>query len=757
MKYSITIFILFILITIIKCQLPPPPRCLFSDIYARSSYPTLKPNSGYVDWWIYEHFNKPRNNIGGSSFYTDSNLKNQNVKIFEMRDYDMREANQVSPITLTFDQASRPEFSSIAYNNGFYDEYKIGSAHEKGFFIWNEQGGIHVIHSIPKTPQQMNNFFLNSEDNFLQHSICITLKPNELDIIPKYLIYTNPTIAAINSVIISHKILSSLKYDRYVVGIRNIDRSKDLAQTSDSVISNTKQFTNMDTIINKNFIENSILPRDIKIFQWAKLARHIAGNLEFSSSTNRNHPSLHYYRAKGHSFGDYFVQTPIPAKGLMVAGNHAYNLGRMDNIELLWQYIGKYYNGFSNWMSQTMTSNNGFADNVVAGTTFSLTLRLNYPFLKESHQRSASKDHSKLLYGVSDDGSQKIFCLGGLNWQRVQESRGGGAFCMKGIGYLVDYMKRHVSWTRRGVAPVDVKFGVPHSTMGTIISFEWIKDQLTAQGLGFSMGFEISVPTTQHPLSTRVIEPSTSNYKTMKAPLLINYDAVQRIYKTEGISIDVFPSVQERVIICRQQSQCTFESSIKYNIVSNLKLISTPSQANEGAEPTMAISTNPVPLITISPELKSYYFSSLVTEKIIHINNNNTWIYLDQTGQTVNEFTFEFSPTHISTQCNIVQIRNDAISVKFHQSCIDQLVYCLFGHFNMNSLNNRPVFININQGSFYNDVTYVLNELFTSIPADITRCVAQPPPPGSNDPNAMSDNDSNMVSQSTMNDNENFS
>ncbi|KAM9955177.1 hypothetical protein ACTFIR_002878 [Dictyostelium discoideum] len=207
MKYFITIFLLFILFSIIKSQ---PPRCLYNDIYAKSSNPSLKPAENYVDWWIYEHFNQPGDKGSGSSFYTDSNLKNKNEKILELGSYNMRAKGQVSPITQTFEQAKGNKFSSIIYNNAFDDGE--GSAHEKGFFIWNEGGGIHVIHSVPYTPQKMDDFFLHtSKDTHLQHSICITLKSDELDIIPKYLIYTNPAIKAINSQVITGKMLSSLQ------------------------------------------------------------------------------------------------------------------------------------------------------------------------------------------------------------------------------------------------------------------------------------------------------------------------------------------------------------------------------------------------------------------------------------------------------------------------------------------------------------------------------------------------------------------
>ncbi|KAM9957190.1 hypothetical protein ACTFIW_008930 [Dictyostelium discoideum] len=693
MKYLITIFLLFILFSIIKCQIVPP-RCLYSDIYAKPYHQNLQPALNYVDWWIYEHFNNA--GYGGSSFYTDSNLKVLNEKILELSDYNMRDLGKVSPITQTFNQVNDPLFSSISYNNAFDDEYVKGSAHEKGFFIWNDQGGIHVIHN-----------------NYLQHSICITLTQAELDIIPKYLIYTNPAIATINSLNIESIILSSLSENR-LTGVNNVNTTVTLTTVTDKEIGDTKQFTEIDKIIQDNFIVGPTLPRVIKILQWAKLANHVAGNIEFSSDPNFQ--SYHYYRAKEHSFGEYFVQTPLPQKRVMISQSSPNNLARMNNIEILWQHIGKYY---------------GFANNVVTGTTFSLTFKLNYPFLNHPHKRSASKDHSKLMYGTSNNGQQKIFCVGGLNWQRVQESRGGAAFCMNGIGYLVDYMKRHVSWTRKGIALDQVKSGVPHSTIGTEIKFSWIKDQFEDNNLINPMGFEILIPTTQNPLPKRVIEPADSNYITINAPLLVEP------LQAPHISIDVFPSVKDKVHICLQSPQCSYELSAKFNIISNINLIVTPYQLNSNTEPVMTITLNGDHNISVSQVLKNNYFSSWATEKIIQKNGNNFRVYLQKTQQTLDDFKFQFPLSSINTPCTITQRGVNDISLMFHETCVDQLIYCLFRHFQMNLINNNiQVFMADDRASFYNGVNQILDEFFPNIQG-ISRCVEQPPSPGT----AMTDGD----------------
>ncbi|KAM9970933.1 hypothetical protein ACTFIR_002797 [Dictyostelium discoideum] len=410
----------------------------------------------------------------------------------------------------------------------------------------------------------------------------------------------------------------------------------------------------------------------------------------------------------------------------------------MNNIEILWQHIGKYYSNISKWMSQTMTSNKGFANNVVTGTTFSLTFKLDYPFINHPQKRSASKDHSKFMYGTSNNGQQKIFCVGGLNWQRVQESRGGAAFCMNGIGYLVDYMKRHVSWTRKGIARDQAKFGVPQSTIGTEINFSWIKEQFEDNNLNSPMGFEILIPTTQNPLPKRVIEPADSNYITINAPLLVEPLQAPLVgYKTENISIDVFPSVKDKVHICLQSPECSYELSAKFNIISNINHIVTPYQLNSKTEPVMTITLNGNPNISVSQVLKNNYFSSWATEKIIQKNGNNFGVYLQKTQQTLDDFKFQFPLSSIYTPCAITQRGVNDISIMFHETCVDQLIYCLFRHFNMNLINNNiQVFMAYDQASFYNGVNQILNEFFPNIQG-ISRCVEQPPSPGT----AMTDGD----------------
>ncbi|KAM9994756.1 hypothetical protein ACTFIY_000942 [Dictyostelium cf. discoideum] len=733
MKYLITIFLLFIIFSIIKCQ--TPPRCLYSDIYAKSSHTNLKPTENYVDWWIYEHFYKAtkEGKKSGSSFYTDSNLKDQNEKILELSEYDMRAHGNKSPINKTFEQATDVRYSSIFYNNGFKDDYFKGNAHEKGFFIWNDQGGIHVIHSIPDTPQKMDNFFLHSsEDKYLQHSICISLTPTELDIIPKFLIYTNPTIVAINSKILPYEILSSVPNAvESLKGVRNIDLTEKFATVTDADIEDKKQFTDIDTIIMNEFIVNSILPRNIKIFQWAKLADHVAGNVKFSS--NPNFQSYHYYKAKQHSFGEYFVQTPIPKKKRIISEPMDPVYADMNNIEHIWQHIGVYYSNIKKWMSQTMTKNTGFAKTEVtsSGTSFSITYRLNYPFLFATPQRSASSDHSKLMYGTSNDGKQKIFCLGGLNWQYVQESRGGGAFCMDGVGYLVDYMERHVSWTRKGISKSDAIIGIPHSTIGTEIDFSWIMNQMTTLNLDTPMGFEILTPKTQNPYPKRIIETELSDYITKTAPLLVETDALLG-YKTEAISIDVFPSIKDRVHICPNLEICTYESSVKSNIISNINLIV------KSESPRMTITSNANHVITIPQELRDHYFSVRATEIIAQsngINIDTNKIDRFNLLKTQNALIFDFSK-NLNTQCKVEGVGEKGIhKVEFHETCIDQLIYCLFNYYEWKSiLNNNidPVFDgSIDQASFHNDVTKILNVFFPNI-QDISRCVVKPPPPGLN-------------------------
>ncbi|KAK5579861.1 hypothetical protein RB653_009549 [Dictyostelium firmibasis] len=734
MKKFITFIILFKLVTIITCL--DPPRCGYGSIY--SSHTDIEPMGEYVDWWIYEHFNK------GGAFYTDSNLKTKEKKVLELPDFNMRDKTTSSPITNTYDQIKNSDFSSIAYNDNYGkslggSQDSGGSAHAKGFFIWNEAGGIHVIHSIPETPQKSDHFFLDtSTDLYMQHSICITLKKEELDVIPKYLIYTNPMISLMNTKIFGPKSLSKINSDS-LSKFNAININKNTVPINN--ISTIKTFTEMDTIIEDNFITNSILPKEIKILQWAQLALHIKGNLEFTS--DNSFKSMHYYKSNINTFGEYFVQTAIESINSRIISTRNVNFAPMNNIEIIWQYIGKQYSDFSKWISQTMTSDNGFPkiDNI-----YSITYRLNYPFLNTKPKRSASKDHSKLMYGISDDGSQKILCLGDLNWQFVQDSRGGGAFCMKDVGYLVDYMKRHVSWMRKGIKDSELKIGIPHSTVGTIIDFSWISEQLSKEKLSEPMGFEILVsPNSLHPLSERLIEREESNFITDKAPLLISSDQNNN-YWVEEISIDIFHSIADKVFVCKQL-ECTYESTIKSNIVSKLKL-----EVESSKDLNLQFKT-PSLIISVDSLTKSYYFSSRLADKIFsYAKVPNGKIYLIETEKTLNDFQFDFSVIPYKTNCGFIK-KDDTFSFEFHPKCIDQLTFCLYQYFKV--VINPEIGTTLldgyyDQTTFYNGITDVLKKIIPTVPDNIDRCVA-PKPPGSSDPSTTTDTN-NIMRTSSMND-----
>ncbi|KAK5579860.1 hypothetical protein RB653_009548 [Dictyostelium firmibasis] len=730
MKKLITFIILFKLVTIITCL--DPPRCGYGSIY--SSHTDLEPMGEYVDWWIYVHFD------GGGAFYTDSNLKTKEKKVLELPDFNMRDKTTSSPITNTYGQIKNNDFSSIAYNDNYGtslggSQDSGGNAHAKGFFIWNEAGGIHVIHSIPQTPQKSDHFFLDSsQDLYMQHSICITLKKEELDVIPKYLIYTNPMISLMNTKIFDPQSLSKINSNS-LSNFNAININKNTVPINN--IDTIKTFTEMDKIIKDNFITNSILPKEIKILQWAQLALHIKGNLEFTSDNSFD--SMHYYKSNINTFGEYFVQTAIASINSKIISERNVNFAPMNNIEIIWQYIGKQYSGFSKWISQTMTSDKGFPkiDNI-----YSITYKLNYPFLKEKTERSASKDHSKLMYGISDDGSQKILCLGDLNWQFVQDSRGGGAFCMEDVGYLVDYMKRHVSWMRKGINnKEEVKTGVPHSTVGTIIDFSWISEQLSKEKLSDPMGFEILVsPNSLHPLSERLIEREESNFKTSKAPLLISSDQNNN-YWVEEISIDIFHSIADKVFVCKQL-ECTYESTIKSNIVSKLKLEVESSQ-----DLNLQFKT-PSLIISVDSLTKSYYFSSRLADKIFsYAKKIPIKIYLVETELTFDDFQSDFYKNPHKTNC-LFEKKDDIFSFRFHPKCIDQLTFCLYHNFQP-EIGKKLLDGYNDQAIFYNHITEVLKIIIPTVPDNIDRCIA--PPPGPSNPSTTTDT-GNTMQKNSMND-----
>ncbi|KAN0038068.1 hypothetical protein ACTA71_000240 [Dictyostelium dimigraforme] len=707
----IFLYFLFYLISKIECL--DPPRCYYGEIY--SSYDSLKPQTrDYVDWWIYEHFN------GGGAIYTDSNLKTKIEKILELDNFNMREVNTISPITKTFKQVSMNQYSSIAYNEGYKKKSveSKGYAHEKGFFIWNEEGGIHVIHSVPKTPTKNDYFFLDtSEDTHMQHSICITLKPSELDIIPKFLIYTNPVISLINSKMLTKP--ACLSKIRSLVDLLNGIDSLDVNPNLIPAIDKVNTFIGMDRIIESNFYANSILSKEIKILQWSQLAFRVVGR-EFTS--NDYYTNMHYYKVKSNWLGDYFVQTSDENLYSYVPAIKKGYLSQMGNVEILWQYIGKYYNSngkaFSKWISQTMTkvTPQGFPQ---IGNTFSLTFRLNYPFLKDKNEKSASFDHSKLMYGISDDKTLKMMCLGGLNYQMVQDRRGGGAFCSNELGYLVDYLKRHVSWTRKGITGDDAKLGVPQSTVGTLVDLSWIRNTFTLNEISEIMAFEISVPNSPHPLLKRMVEPSTSYYRSNNTQLLINQESTNPdTYKTEEISIDVFPSIENKVHLCKE-SGCNFQSTIKLNIASNLKL--TVKVVNPET-PKMSIESDPNRdpnlKIDVTTLTKGYYLTSRITNSALlkfgsslKINK----IELIETSKNDGDYSFAFpiNPT-LDSVCKKFSLVDGTLSLEFHPKCIDLLAFCLHRELKMNiePLLNDDIFLQgMDQNIFIRKIMRVITEL----------------------------------------------
>ncbi|KAN0038067.1 hypothetical protein ACTA71_000239 [Dictyostelium dimigraforme] len=753
------VFILFNLILKIKCV--DPPRCFVgNEIYSKNL--DIEPMGDYVEWWVHQHFQK------GGAFYTDSNLKTKSEKILELDWFNQRGESIESPISKTFEQASEAEFSSIAYNDGYIgtvDSVK-GGAHEKGFFIWNENGGIHVIHSIPKTPHKNKKFFINEVDNYMQHSICITIKPSELDIIPKFLIYINPQISLINTEMLTKPTaLNKITKDL----LQNKVASLDFTELKND-IGPIKTFSAMDKVIEDNFIDNLILPKTIKILQWAKIADHIAG-VDFTSEIGID--NMHYYKPKTNWFGDYFVQTSYAKLNTEVAADKTNYLDKMKNVDILWQYIGRYYDSLvggkpiSNWMSQTMTKALGFPETNRYGQ-YSITLKLNYQFLKDDKERSASRDHSKMMYGMTNDQTEKIMCLGGLNYQNVQNSRGGGAFCSKHLDYLVDYLKRHVSWIRKGFSKVPssgeyAKIGIPHSTVGTLVDLSWMQTTFTANGISDSMSFEISVPNSPFKLVKRLIEPSTSNYQSENIQLLIDKLTTTPVtYKTEPFSIDVFPSIKDKVHLCTQ-SGCDFKSSIKLNVASNFKLAVTVSYLSLGTDKIKNIMnvennpiTNPNLVITLPLKTKSYYFSSRIANKAIEGYGSNKQIekieLIETTENEVNYIKgFLENPARESVCNKVINTNEKLLSLSFLPKCIDLLAFCLHRALGMDiedDINDDPTLNRMNQNEAFNKFKTILEKLDASLPTGYDICIVPPP---DDDPSTITDTNNHLISNS-MND-----
>ncbi|KAN0004472.1 hypothetical protein ACTFIZ_010631 [Dictyostelium cf. discoideum] len=518
---KIILFFLFIFL-FFNFSLQNPPRC----ITVKNTYAGLKEeflNKDWsathrknVDWWFLYQVKPP-----GGAIYTDSDLQPTKT-INEIIGYNTRKENEYpSPILETFLQAyDTANFRSIAYSDKIRKKDNKGEgAHAKGFFIWNDYGGIHVIHSYTQSPEKGTKasdlkFFksYNSHDK-AQHSVCISLTVDELKIIPKYIITAEVTVVFVNGVLNSNPPL-----------LRNLQASLFPGSNAESYPNNFplldngfKTFKELDNFINSHLFDNGVWNRETKFNKWASIARKVSNQL--ITSIDVGHVNCHYNMIMRHGeFGRYFIQTTN--KNLHISRKKKLSDTYKKDIkyyflqEYIHQYDGDVDLNYSkiDWISQTETFYSGSLDRMAPklydtlqqSEIFETPWDLPYKFeiqkdktiigIITSSSCPSNRDHSKLLYGTTKNGDAGVMCFGDLNWQGKQESRGGGFYCNKNMLYLVDYFKRHVSIMKDvNEKKENVKFLIkPNSIANVPLNFSPIKDILEKEGVEV-LNFEIKV------------------------------------------------------------------------------------------------------------------------------------------------------------------------------------------------------------------------------------------------------------------------
>ncbi|EGC31528.1 hypothetical protein DICPUDRAFT_156612 [Dictyostelium purpureum] len=450
------------------------PRCKTTkNVYqgdARGKFNGMRSTKD-VNWWFLQQLSGDN----GGAIYTDSSLSGEKI-ISEINNYYTKNSDKIpNPITITYEQILNNNYNSIAYNNEprhkvkevngvvYTDPTTRGDpgtgAHAKGFFIWNNQGGIHVIHSYPQSPvnDSADEFFEKGiEFNLGQHSVCINLSPDELDIIPKLLIYGDFIINEINGKNIrdiTHKLSGLTKFndirtrvgpliDTIAFTKNEIASFKKLKKTFD--IFDQKIF---DTIIfdpiTKHWSKNTI-----EISKWSTIASLVSNN-DFSSfdfQRKNVNDCIHYNKVMDQSNGDgqYFVQT---SNNKIHKKKTSYPLSKR-GFNMIWDYIADYY--YNNhqktgkWLINTMQRGGSKNGDKMAKPSDKMNIvsRTDAPW-SVSKSTTDGAQHSKISYLVDITGN--IFCIGDLNWQGKQESRGGCAFCSKKLDYLAEYYERRVT------------------------------------------------------------------------------------------------------------------------------------------------------------------------------------------------------------------------------------------------------------------------------------------------------------------------
>ncbi|KAM9970170.1 hypothetical protein ACTFIR_002017 [Dictyostelium discoideum] len=401
-----------------------------------------------------------------------------------------------SAFLLTFNQMENPDYNYVTYNDHpdeTRDKDPVGG-HSKGFFIWNKDGGIHVMHSITAFPlfrtsrndktMEKGNFakkpqtdgfnpgleVFNHKNKFMkdkvpksqqaQYAYCYPISKKEIDdgLIYRHLVLTNSIIGYVNGLAVNWG-LSSLEVSNI---LDDLDPAK-FPRVSFQRIDNTDEFQKRNIFyesvnIQLSQITTGIINEINKLNQNDKfplfvLAKHA---YYFSQYSKKQHLTT-LYTQDSENFYVYQKQYSIIEKQLgknYITGVRRFmqpsKLSANDLINI-WTYIstlkmnfrGQQISLLGNFYLQTQN----YYD-YETGKVADLVRNVNQvDHLKgENIIITRKKDHSKQAFSVIEfkrdhpdevvptqpnQYDYKWFCVGDNNFMVKQAQRGGSVHCFK--------------------------------------------------------------------------------------------------------------------------------------------------------------------------------------------------------------------------------------------------------------------------------------------------------------------------------------
>ncbi|EAL72671.1 hypothetical protein DDB_G0270642 [Dictyostelium discoideum AX4] len=734
-KYIIVLY-LFLLISQIYCV---PPKCITTkNVYTKSQVFIDKDGEKNVEWWVLEQLSQSQGAI-----YTDNELNGANPVINELAYYNIRNPDEPNPITSTYIQSYPNKSGKTIYNSLTYNDQPSNSgnsAHAKGFFIWNEEGGIHVIHSVPNSPETGYKPLFNFKENTLksqhaQHSICITLSKEELHIIPKYIIYGNLNIQTINTVSPGSgaKRVSSAMFLYSQVLKEEVDKKKtgviDLDVIDSKILATKipKTFKELDGLMSEYIFDNKKNDGDPDIWngviylnKWSQLADLILNKDITSSDTNLKpkETNVHYYKINESDKGRYFIQTTNI--NLYKEYSEKNKEAHKDGIKffIVWHFIDSSKNDLPNGnnfktMVHTQTKKGRGRNSITqAVESINISYRFETPWSKVIRADSGS-DHSKMSYQFNDvdkvgsGGGGGMICFGDLNWQGKQEARGGGAFCSDKMKYLSEYFYRRVSIIRHpednqylkkeslrlnSIAGQKLNLNVLitkyPSDLRAILGKRKLDFETKVKGYGDDKNYYHLNPFNIVYNEDKLFANEYNfGYENVYIPLLTKLigQTTTNKYKSEFFDFNVFPSVKGEIILCDDNDvTCSFEKSKSYQLFKDIYVESTFTdvELDKFDHPIIEI-VNEVIVPSIVSPFPDRIYVDLKTVKLVQqiytkllLSTNKNIIQLKEVQMKLEPF--EFSDNEKNKEiCKAYPNDPDSKIIKYLPGCQDLLIYCI--------------------------------------------------------------------------------